>query len=122
MGFAGKLTDKTVRLRLIWQQPCKSEIGHSRLTGGLVLQTKSIDALVEKNIMTIYVEITAKALEGGGTPSIQKPQEPEESKETEEQLPEEQAAQTTPETAPKTAPQTAKPIWPAQSLKSSQED
>ena len=33
--------------------------------------TKSIDALVEKNSMTIYVEITAKALEGGGTPAVE---------------------------------------------------
>jgi len=79
--------------------------------------TKSIDALVEKNIMTIYVQITAKALEGGGTPAIEKPQEPEETiepKETEEQPLEEQAAET--------APQTATSIWPTQSLKSSQED
>ena len=81
--------------------------------------TKSIDALVEKNIMTIYVQITAKALEGGGTPAVEKPQESEEAieaiepKETEEQPPEEQAAET--------APQTAKSIWPTQSLKSSQE-
>jgi hypothetical protein len=65
--------------------------------------TKSIDALVEKNTMTIYVEITAKALEGGGTPAVEKSQE---SSEIEEQA----------------APQTAKPIWPTQSLKSSQED
>jgi len=81
--------------------------------------TKSIDALVEKNIMTIYVEITAKALAGGGTPAIEKP---EESPETEEQPPEEQAVQTTDQTAPQTAPQTAMSIWPTQSLKSSQED
>ena len=72
--------------------------------------TKSIDGLVEKNIMTIYVEITAKALEGGGTPAVETPKE---SPETEEQ-----AAPTTAQTAP----QTAKPIWPTQSLKSSQED
>ena len=72
--------------------------------------TKSIDALVEKNIMTIFVEITAKALEGGGTPAVETPKE---SPETEEQ-----AAPTTAQTAP----QTAKPIWPTQSLKSSQED
>jgi hypothetical protein len=78
--------------------------------------SKSIDALVEKNTMTIYVEITAKALEGGETPAVEKPQE---SLETEEQTSEEQAA---PQTTPKTAPQTAKPIWPTQSLKSSQED
>ena len=80
--------------------------------------TKSIDALVEKNSMTIYVEITAKALEGGGTPAVEKSPEAEEpSPETEEQ-----AAPTTAHTAPQTAPQTAKPIWPTQSLKSSQED
>jgi len=72
--------------------------------------TKSIDGLVEKNSMTIYVEITAKALEGGGTPAVETPKE---SPETEEQ-----AAPTTAQTAP----QTAKPIWPTQSLKSSQED
>ena len=77
--------------------------------------SKSIDALVEKKIMTIYVEITAKALEGGGTPVVEKPQEQQESPETEEQQPEELAA-------PQTAPQTAKSIWPTQSLKSPQED
>jgi hypothetical protein len=79
--------------------------------------TKSIDALVEKNILTIYVQITAKALEGGGTPPVEKPEVPEvsiEPKETEEQPLEEHAAET--------APQTAKSIWPTQSLKSSQED
>ena len=80
--------------------------------------SKNIDALVEKNSMTIYVEITAKALEGGGTPAVEKSPEAEEpSPETEEQ-----AAPTTAHTAPQTAPQTAKPIWPTQSLKSSQED
>ena len=77
--------------------------------------SKSIDALVEKKIMTIYVEITAKALEGGGTLVVEKPQEQQESPETEEQQPEELAA-------PQTAPQTAKSIWPTQSLKSPQED
>ena len=73
--------------------------------------------LVEKNSMTIYVEITAKALEGGGTPAVETPQE---SPKNEEPSPEteEQAAPTTAQTAP----QTAKPIWPTQSLKSSQED
>ena len=72
--------------------------------------TKSIDALVEKNSMTIYVEITAKALEGGGTPAVETTQESPEA--------EEQEAPTTAQTAP----QTAKSIWPTQSLKSSQED
>ena len=91
--------------------------------------TKSIDGLVEKNSMTIYVEITAKALEGGGTPAVETPQESPEteepspkneepSPEAEEQQPEEQKAPTTAQTAP----QTAKSIWPTQSLKSSQED
>jgi len=91
--------------------------------------TKSIDGLVEKNIMTIYVEITAKALEGGGTPAVETPKESPEaeepspekeepSPETEEQQPEDKAAETTPPPAPKAA----KPIWPTQSLKSSQED
>ena len=95
--------------------------------------TKSIDALVEKNSMTIYVEITAKALEGGGTPAVETPQESPEAEEPspkkvepspkkEEQQSEEQEAPTTAQTAPQTAPQTAKSIWPTQSLKSSQED
>ena len=85
--------------------------------------TKSIDALVEKNSMTIYVEITAKALEGGGTPAVEKSPEAEEpSPKKEEQQLEEQEAPTTAQTAPQTAPQTAKSIWPTQSLKSSQED
>ena len=83
--------------------------------------TKSIDALVEKNSMTIYVEITAKALEGGGTPAVETPQESPEneepSPETEEQQPEEKLRRPL-----KQLPQTAKPIWPTQSLKSSQED
>ena len=95
--------------------------------------TKSIDALVEKNSMTIYVEITAKALEGGGTPAVETPQESPEAEEPSpknvepspknvEQQSEEQEAPTTAQTAPQTAPQTAKSIWPTQSLKSSQED
>jgi len=33
--------------------------------------TKNIDELVENNIMTIYVEITAKAIETGENPSAQ---------------------------------------------------
>jgi hypothetical protein len=78
--------------------------------------TKSIDALVEKNIMTIYVEITAKALEGGGTPAVQPAEQIEES--LEEQV-EEQPA---PEATAKTAPKTAKSIWPEQPKKTEQED
>jgi len=94
-----------------WGFDCK--LGASEETAvevQLPTLSKSIDALVEKNSMTIYVEITAKALESGGTPAVETPKE---SPETEEQ-----AAPTTAQTAP----QTAKPIWPTQSLKSSQED
>ncbi len=90
--------------------------------------TKSIDALVEKNSMTIFVEITAKALEGGGTPAVETPQE---SPEVEEPSPETEslrqdrraaARRKAAETTPPPAPKAAKPIWPTQSLKSSQED
>lgn len=113
-----------------WGFDCK--LGASEETAvevQLPTLSKSIDALVEKNIMTIFVEITAKALEGGGTPAVETPQESPEveepspekeepSPETEEQQPEEKAAETTPPPAPKAA----KSIWPTQSLKSSQED
>jgi len=37
--------------------------------------TKSIDELVENNIMTIYVEITAKAIVSAGKPPVQEDHE-----------------------------------------------
>ena len=84
--------------------------------------TKSIDALVEKNSMTIYVEITAKALEGGGTPAVETPQESPEEEPERAFARDRRAAARRPLRQLPASPQAAKPIWPTQSLKSSQED
>ena len=55
-----------------WGFDCKC--GQSEQTASevpLSSLTKNIDALVENNIMTIYVEITAKAIEATEKPPIQ---------------------------------------------------
>ena len=55
-----------------WDFDCK--FGQSEETAvevHLSSLTKNIDELVENNIMTIYVEITAKAIEAGKNPPAQ---------------------------------------------------
>ncbi|MCU7886479.1 MAG: hypothetical protein KZQ82_20005 [Candidatus Thiodiazotropha sp. (ex Lucinoma annulata)] len=57
---------------IYWDFDCK--LGQSEETAvdvHLSSLTKSIDELVENNIMTIYVEITAKAIEAGKNPPAQ---------------------------------------------------
>ena len=102
--------------------------------------TKSIDALVEKSIMTIYVELTPKALEGGGTPFvpplelIEEPvaeivEEPvaeivEETVEepAEDQVEEPAPEQPVPSKTAQTKAQTTKSIWPEHPKQTKQED
>ena len=57
---------------IYWDFDCK--FGQSEETAvevHLSSLTKNIDELVENNIMTIYVEITAKAIEAGKNPPAQ---------------------------------------------------
>jgi hypothetical protein len=57
---------------IYWDFDCK--FGQSEETAvevHLSSLTKNIDALVEKNIMTVYVEITAKAIEAAENPPAQ---------------------------------------------------
>lgn len=57
---------------IYWDFDCK--LGQSEETAvdvHLSSLTKCIDELVENNIMTIYVEITAKAIEAGKSPLAQ---------------------------------------------------
>jgi hypothetical protein len=57
---------------IYWDFDCK--FGQSEETAvevHLSSLTKNIDELVEKNIMTIYVEITAKAIEAAENPPAQ---------------------------------------------------
>jgi hypothetical protein len=55
-----------------WGFDCKSgESEETAIDVHLSSLTKSIDELVEKNITTIYVEITAKAIEASGAAPAQ---------------------------------------------------
>ena len=114
-----------------WGFDCK--LGASEETAvevQLPTLSKSIDALVEQNNMTLYVEITAKALEGGGAASVEIAPEQPESLESGE-LPQEELSHEEPsqeELPQKEQPQeqqaapTPSSIWPTQPAKSSQED
>ncbi|MDG1818389.1 MAG: DUF6172 family protein [Porticoccaceae bacterium] len=104
-----------------WGFDCK--LGASEETAvevQLPTLSKSIDALVEQNNMTLYVEITAKALEGGGAASVEIAPEQPESLESGE-LPQEELSQKELPQEQQAAP-TPSSIWPTQPAKSSQED